>query len=96
MNHSTYNNLEKSLQNPSEVKILDLSSQELEILPEEIGSLQNLKELYLQDFNSFSEKERIRKLLPKCEIFFEPASKLSESFKIFVHSRILSRFWDKS
>ncbi|EMJ84428.1 hypothetical protein LEP1GSC016_3345 [Leptospira borgpetersenii serovar Hardjo-bovis str. Sponselee] len=36
-------------------------------------ALQNLKELYLQNSNSFPEKERIRKLLPKCEIFFEPA-----------------------
>lgn len=47
MNHSTHNNLEKSLQNPSEVRILDLSSQELETLPEEIGTFQNLEKLIL-------------------------------------------------
>jgi Leucine-rich repeat (LRR) protein len=40
-------------------------------LPAQIGELKNLKYLYLQG-NKFSEEEqeRIRKLLPKCEVVF--------------------------
>ncbi|EMG08956.1 leucine rich repeat protein, partial [Leptospira interrogans serovar Grippotyphosa str. LT2186] len=45
---------------------------QLTTIPKEIGQLQNLQTLYLRN-NQFSieEKERIRKLLPKCQIYFE-------------------------
>ncbi|WP_061232945.1 leucine-rich repeat domain-containing protein [Leptospira noguchii] len=114
----TYRNLTEALQNPKDVRILNLNGsklatlskeigklqnlQELNLgfnqlttLPKEIGQLQNLQELNLK-FNQLatlpkeigqqqklrklnlynnpiaSEKiERIRKLLPKCIIYFE-------------------------
>ncbi|EMF83867.1 leucine rich repeat protein [Leptospira weilii serovar Topaz str. LT2116] len=43
----TYTDLTKALQNPSKVRVLNLSGQELATLPKEIGQLQNLQELYL-------------------------------------------------
>ncbi|EMJ57574.1 leucine rich repeat protein [Leptospira interrogans serovar Valbuzzi str. Duyster] len=70
---------------------LDFNENQLTTLPEEIGSLSNLKGLYLQGSNFFSEKEKekIQKLLPKCEIHFESVSKPSKN------SGILSRFLHK-
>ncbi|KAA1264534.1 leucine-rich repeat domain-containing protein (plasmid) [Leptospira interrogans] len=51
---------------------LNLDANQLTTIPKEIGQLQNLQTLYLRN-NQFSieEKERIRKLLPKCQIYFE-------------------------
>ncbi|WP_029783715.1 leucine-rich repeat domain-containing protein, partial [Leptospira interrogans] len=54
------------------LKMLNLDANQLTTIPKEIGQLQNLQTLYLRN-NQFSieEKERIRKLLPKCQIYFE-------------------------
>ncbi|WP_161938834.1 leucine-rich repeat domain-containing protein, partial [Leptospira interrogans] len=51
---------------------LNLDANQLTTIPKEIGQLQNLQTLYLRN-NQFSieEKKRIRKLLPKCQIYFE-------------------------
>ncbi|EMN88223.1 leucine rich repeat protein [Leptospira weilii str. UI 13098] len=51
---------------------MHIDNNKLEALPNEIGQLQNLQELhlYLNPLSS-KEKERIRRLLPKCEIHFE-------------------------
>lgn len=51
---------------------LELGNNQLTTLPKEIEQLKNLQRLEL-DSNPISpkEKERIRKLLPKCEIDFE-------------------------
>ncbi|MBF3355343.1 leucine-rich repeat domain-containing protein, partial [Leptospira borgpetersenii serovar Hardjo-bovis] len=43
----TYRDLTKALQNPLEVRVLDLSRQKLKTLPIEIGQLKNLQRLYL-------------------------------------------------
>ena len=53
------------------LKVLHLDNNSLSTLPAEIGNLQGLKELYL-DNNNFckTEQQRIKKLLPNCEIFF--------------------------
>ncbi|EMN02337.1 leucine rich repeat protein [Leptospira noguchii str. 1993005606] len=91
----TYRNLTEALQNPKDVRILNLNGSKLATLSKEIGKLQNLQVLNL-GFNQLttlpqeigqqqklrklnlynnpiaSEKiERIRKLLPKCIIYFE-------------------------
>ncbi|EMG19247.1 leucine rich repeat protein [Leptospira interrogans serovar Copenhageni str. LT2050] len=49
-----------------------MNNNQLTTLPKEIGQLKNLQELYLNNNQlSIEEKERIRKLLPKCQIYFE-------------------------
>ncbi|UOG51018.1 leucine-rich repeat domain-containing protein [Leptospira noguchii] len=54
------------------LQFLDLSDNQLKTLPNEIGQLKNLQSLYLINNQlSSEEKERIRKLLPKCKIYFE-------------------------
>ncbi|UOG59624.1 leucine-rich repeat domain-containing protein [Leptospira noguchii] len=111
----TYRNLTEALQNPKDVRILNLNGSKLATLSKEIGKLQNLQVLNLgfnqlttlpnevgqlqnlQVLNLYSNKltilpkeigklrklnlynnpiasekiERIRKLLPKCIIYFE-------------------------
>ncbi|MGE8712175.1 leucine-rich repeat domain-containing protein, partial [Leptospira interrogans] len=54
------------------LQVLELNNNQLTTLSKEIGQLKNLKRLEL-DNNQLSseEKERIRKLLPKCQIYFE-------------------------
>lgn len=42
-----YKDLAEALQNPKEVRILDLNENQLTTLPKEIGKLQNLQELGL-------------------------------------------------
>ncbi|MGE8712335.1 leucine-rich repeat domain-containing protein, partial [Leptospira interrogans] len=41
----TYKDLTKALQNPLDVRVLELSEQKLKTIPKEIGQLQNLQEL---------------------------------------------------
>ncbi|WP_061249960.1 hypothetical protein [Leptospira alstonii] len=64
--------LPKEIGRLKDLQYLNLSYNRLTLLPKEIGQLLNLQELGLQG-NSFSpeERERIRKLLPNCEIDFE-------------------------
>ncbi|WP_000541501.1 leucine-rich repeat domain-containing protein, partial [Leptospira interrogans] len=63
--------LPKEIGQLQNLQYLDLNDNQLTTLPEEIKQLQNLRELNLGD-NSITSKERnrIRKLLPKCEIHF--------------------------
>ena len=50
---------------------LELGGNQLKALPKEIGNLKNLKKLYLRNNKlSEKEKEKVKKLLPKCEIKF--------------------------
>ncbi|MCR8640909.1 hypothetical protein BEN44_20390, partial [Leptospira interrogans serovar Ricardi] len=42
-----YQDLTKALQNPLDVRVLDLSEQKLKALPKKIGQLKNLQELNL-------------------------------------------------
>ncbi|EKR38098.1 leucine rich repeat protein [Leptospira interrogans serovar Hebdomadis str. R499] len=59
----------KQLQN---LKSLDLANNQFKTLPKEIGQLQNLQWLKLNNNQlSSQEEERIQKLLPKCQIYFE-------------------------
>nr|WP_232617349.1 leucine-rich repeat domain-containing protein [Leptospira interrogans] len=49
-----------------------MGNNQLKILPKEIGQLKNLQTLYLNNNQlAIEEKERIRKLFPKCQIYFE-------------------------
>ncbi|UNE69131.1 hypothetical protein FH588_22720 (plasmid) [Leptospira interrogans] len=51
---------------------LNLDENPLGAFPKEIGQLKNLQRLELNNNQlSSEEKERIRKLLPKCKIYFE-------------------------
>ncbi|EPG49490.1 leucine rich repeat protein [Leptospira kirschneri serovar Cynopteri str. 3522 CT] len=63
--------LPEEIEQLKNLQVLDLGSNQLTTLPEGIGQLQNLQ-LYLNNNQlSSEEKERIRKLLPKCQIYFE-------------------------
>ncbi|AAN49205.2 hypothetical protein LEP1GSC151_3419 [Leptospira interrogans serovar Grippotyphosa str. LT2186] len=66
----------------------------LTTLPEKIRFLSNLKEFYLQGSNFFfeKEKEKVQKLLLKCEIHFESVSKPPRNSGIL--SRLLYKFFN--
>ncbi|MGE8820866.1 leucine-rich repeat domain-containing protein, partial [Leptospira interrogans] len=54
------------------LKSIDLSNSQLKTLSKEIEQLKNLQTLNLWNNQlSSQEKEKIRKLLPKCQIYFE-------------------------
>ncbi|GMT48737.1 MAG: hypothetical protein IEMM0008_0276 [bacterium] len=61
----------KELGNLKALTSLWLSSNQLKSVPKELGNLKALTELYLKD-NPLSDKEKakIKKLLPKCRIYF--------------------------
>ena len=64
--------LEEALKNPELVYKLDLSEQDLTILPESIGNLTNLTYLYLRETKIEPQNiEKLRKTLPNCEILTE-------------------------
>lgn len=66
-----YFSLEEALKTPDRVNKLDLEHDNLTSLPESIGNLTNLTtiSLYKDQLNE-SEIEKLNKLLPNCEIFF--------------------------
>ncbi|EMM95926.1 leucine rich repeat protein [Leptospira interrogans serovar Zanoni str. LT2156] len=64
--------LSKEIGQLQNLQVLNLSYNQLKTLPKEIEQLKNLQTLYLNNNQlSFQEKEKIRKLLPKCQIKFE-------------------------
>ncbi|WP_235596160.1 hypothetical protein [Leptospira weilii] len=60
-----YDNLTEALQNPTDVRFLELGDQ-LRTLPKEIGKLQNLVELHLDDIPALkSPKKRFGNCVPR-------------------------------
>ncbi|WP_025182166.1 leucine-rich repeat domain-containing protein [Leptospira kirschneri] len=57
-----YHNLNKALQNPMDVRTLDLSKNQLTTLPKEIRKLQKLEKLYLKNNQFTTFPKEIRKL----------------------------------
>ncbi|EKO14489.1 leucine rich repeat protein [Leptospira kirschneri str. H1] len=61
-----YHNLNKALQNPMDVRTLDLSKNQLTTLPKEIRKLQKLNTLNLDDIPALkSQEKRFRNYFPK-------------------------------
>lgn len=58
----TYRDLTKVLQNPLNVRVLDLNGQKLTTLPEEIGQLKNLQVLELNNNQLTTLSEEIGQL----------------------------------
>jgi len=53
------------------LKWLNIDSKSISSIPNEIGQLKNLRKIYLhRDSLSVLEREKIKKLLPNCEIIF--------------------------
>ncbi|EKR63273.1 MULTISPECIES: hypothetical protein [Leptospira] len=68
--NTPYRDLTEALQNPTDVRFLELGDQ-FTTIPNEIGKLQNLIGLHLDDIPALrSQEEKIRKLLPKVNIIF--------------------------
>lgn len=66
-----YHNLTKALQNPMDVRTLDLRDNQLTNFPKEIGKLQKLHTLNLYDIPALkSQEKKIQKLIPKASIDF--------------------------
>ncbi|WP_000718262.1 leucine-rich repeat domain-containing protein, partial [Leptospira interrogans] len=64
--------LPKEIGQLQNLKSIDLSNSQLKTLSKEIEQLKNLQTLNLWNNQlSSQEKEKIRKLLPKCQIYFE-------------------------
>jgi Leucine-rich repeat (LRR) protein len=71
LNSNQLTNLPESIGNLSQLRVLYLQYNQLASLPESIGNLSQLRELYLEN-NPIppAEIERIRRLLPKCNVVF--------------------------
>ncbi len=77
LHHNQIPNLPSEIGKLEKLIGFDLSSNKLNKLPNEIGNLFNLKLLVLEGNPiSDTEKEKIRKLLPNCEITFKNNQKL--------------------
>jgi hypothetical protein len=71
LNFNQIKSLPKEIGNLSKLLYLELGNNQLTSLPEEIMYLTSLQELHIERNNlSETEKQRIKKLLPKCIIHF--------------------------
>ncbi|THD30069.1 leucine-rich repeat domain-containing protein [uncultured Flavobacterium sp.] len=71
MNNNQLKELPREIGNLTNLLYLEIGNNELTNLPEEIKYLTNLQELHIERNNlSETERQRIKKLLPKCIIHF--------------------------
>lgn len=71
MNNNQLTELPKQIGELTNLLYLEIGNNQLTTLPDEIKYLTNLQELHIERNKlSDKEKERIKKLLPKCVIHF--------------------------
>jgi Leucine-rich repeat (LRR) protein len=71
MNFNQLTELPKEIGELTHLLYLEIGNNQLTTLPDEIKYLTSLQELHLESNKlSDKEKERIKKLLPKCVIYF--------------------------
>jgi Leucine-rich repeat (LRR) protein len=71
MNNNQLKELPKEIGELTNLLYLEIGNNQLSSLPEEIKYLTSLQELHIERNNlSETEKQRIKKLLPKCIIHF--------------------------